>query len=183
MYDHQRQQTGFSGNHFHFFEPLSQKYLDGIENNSPLPLIDHIPSDRIGAYVPMLFPCLGLSETESSWSTFHIIPVAPDKSIVELRTKVMPVSDWDFMVQEWRSWDFFKNFKGDKYGTKDPDDPMASGDFMIEDIYVCEQQQKSFRSPYFSVGAIAKDLERSVYQYQRNIQRFIDEQSARLKVT
>ena len=174
MYAHRQQKTGFAGNHFHFFEPLSPKYLDGIENNSPLPLIDHIPKDKIGAYVPMLFPNLGLGESESSWSTFYIIPVAPDKSIVELRTKVMPVSDWQFMAQEWKSWNFFKTFKGDKYKTGDPDDPLASGDFMIEDIYVCEQQQRSFKSPYFSVGAIAKDLEQSVYQYQRNVKAFVE---------
>ncbi len=178
MYDHQKQKTGFSGKHFHFFEPLSHHYLDGIEDNAPLSLIDHIPKDKIGAYVPMLFPNLGLGETESSWNTFHVIPVAPDQSIVELRTKVMPVSDWDFLVQGWKSWNFFKTFKGDKYRTGDVEDPMASGDFMTEDIYVCEQQQKSLKSPYFSVGAIAKDLEQAVYQYQRNIQQFMDEQSA-----
>ena len=125
----------------------------------------------------MLFPNLGLSETESSWSTFYVIPVAPDKSIVELRTKVMPVSNWQFMVQEWKSWNFFKNFRGDKYGTKDPDDPLASGDFMTEDIYVCEQQQRSLKSPYFAVGAIAKDLEQSVYQYQQNVRAFVEGKS------
>lgn len=65
MYAHRQQETGFVGNHFHFFEPLSKDYLDGIENNSPLTLIDHIPKDKIGAYVPMLFPNLGLGETES----------------------------------------------------------------------------------------------------------------------
>ena len=174
MYNHRQQKTGFMGNHFHFFEPLSSDYFDGIESNSPLPLINHIPKEKMGAYVPMLFPNLGLSETESSWSTFYVIPIAPDRSIVELRTKVMPVSDWDFMVQEWKSWKFFKNFKGDKYSTGDHDDPLASGDFMTEDIYVCEQQQRSLKSPYFSVGAIAQDLEQSVYQYQRNIKAFMD---------
>ena len=173
MYDHRQQQTGFAGDHFYFYEPLTQAYLDGIENNAPLPLIDHIPKDKIGAYVPMLFPNLGLSETESSWSTFYVIPVAPDKSIVEIRTKVMPVSDWQYLKQEWKSWNYFKNRKWDKYGTGDIDDPLASGDFMAEDIYVCEQQQRSFKSPHFSIGAIARDLEKSVYQYQRNIQNYI----------
>lgn len=46
---------------------------------------------------------------------------------------------------------------------------------MAEDIYVCEQQQQSFKSPYFSVGAIAKDLEKSVYDYQRNILSFLND--------
>jgi len=174
MYDHRRQQRGFVGNHFYFYEPLAKDYLDGIEDNSPLPLIDHVPQDKMGAYVPMLFPNLGLSEAESSWSTFYVIPIAPDQSIVEIRTKVMPVSDWQYLKQEWKSWNYFKSRKWDKYGTGEADDPLASGDFMVEDIYVCEQQQRSLKSPYFSIGAIAKDLEQAVYQYQRNIQGYLD---------
>ena len=177
MYDHRRQQTGFVGNHFHFYEPLAPDYLDGIEQNSPLPLIEHIPRDKIGAYVPMLFPNLGLSETESSWSTFLVIPVAPDRSVVEIRTKVMPVSDWQYLKQDWTSWTFFKSRPWDKSGTGNRADPLASGDFMVEDIYVCEQQQRSFQSPYFAIGAIAKDLERSVYQYQRNVQVYVERRS------
>ena len=61
-----------------------------------MPLIDHIPREKIGAYVPMLFPNIGLGESESSWSIFHVIPVAPDRTIVQTRTKVMPVSSWEF---------------------------------------------------------------------------------------
>ena len=177
MYDHRKQQTGFAGNHFHFYEPLAKSYGKDIKNNSPYPLIDHVPLEKIGAYVPMLFPNLGLSETESTWSIFHIIPIAPDKCVVEIRTKLMDISSWDFMVQEWKSANYFQSFEGDKYKTGDKNDPMASGDFMTEDIYVCEQQQKSFRSPYYSVGAIAKDLEQSVYQYQRNIKNYLEKES------
>ena len=125
----------------------------------------------------MLFPNLGLSETESTWSIFHVIPVAPDKCTVEIRSKIMPVSSWDFVAQEWKSWNYFKSRQGNKYKTRDKNDPMASGDFMAEDIYVCEQQQKSLRSPYFSIGAIAKDLEQSVYQYQRNVRNYIESHS------
>ena len=172
MYDHRKQQTGFADDHFYFYEPLAKDYGADIENNSPYPLIDHIPKDKLGAYVPMLFPNLGLSETESTWSIFHIIPVAPDKTIVEIRSKIMPASSWDFMNQEWKSWNYFKSRQSAKYETDDKDDPMASGDFMTEDIYVCEQQQKSFKSPYFSIGAIAP-LEESVYQYQQNIKNYI----------
>ena len=177
MYEHQKQKTGFVGNHFYFYEPLAKDYAADIKNNSPYPLIDGIPPEKMGAYVPMLFPNLGLSETESTWSIFHITPVAPDKCIVEIRSKIMPVSNWEFQAQEWKSWNYFKSRQGDKYKTGDKNDPMASGDFMTEDIYVCEQQQKSLKSPYFSVGAIAKDLEKSVYQYQRNLLDYLDRQS------
>ena len=33
---------------------------------------------------------------------------------------------------------------------------MAGGDFTAEDIYACEQQQKSLQSPHFEVGPAAK---------------------------
>lgn len=173
MYDHAKQESGFVGPHYVFYEPLTPDYLADVEKKAPYPLIDHVPRQQIGAYVPMLFPNIGLSATESSWSTFHIIPVAPDKTIVEIRSKLMPASNWKFMTQGWSSASRFSWKAGDKYGTGDPDDPMASGDFMAEDIYACEQQQKSLKSPYFAVGATAKDLEDSVRQFQRLIQQYV----------
>ena len=52
---------------------------------------------------------------------------------------------------------------------------MASGDFMAEDVYACEQQQKSLRSPYFSVGASARQGEAAVRQFQGLIASWLGE--------
>ncbi len=41
---------------------------------------------------------------------------------------------------------FWKKYEN-KFSEDDPE-PMKSGDFMQEDIYACEQLQKSLRSPY-----------------------------------
>ena len=38
MYDHVRQESGFVGPHYVFFEPLAQSYLDGVEKQSPMPV-------------------------------------------------------------------------------------------------------------------------------------------------
>lgn len=173
MYDHTRQESGFVGPHYVFFEPLAKDYLAQLEQAAPFPLIDDIPPSHQGAYVPMLFPNIGLAESESSWSTFHVIPVAPAKTIVDIRTKLMPMSSWEYLKQGISSYRSYNWKQGDKYESGDPDDPMASGDFMAEDIYACEQQQKSLTSPYFSVGATAKDLEDSVRQFQRIVQQYI----------
>lgn len=169
MYDHANQQTRFAGPHFLFYEPLTPDYLARVDKASELPLIDHIPRDKIGAYVPMLFPNLGLAESEASWSTFHIIPMAPDKTLIDIRTKVMPVPDRQYRKQSRSSYYHFKWKSGDKYGTNDPNDPMASGDFMLEDIYVCEQQQKAMRSPMYGVDATAANLEQSVLSFQQYV--------------
>ena len=174
MYDHSKIESGFVGPHFAFYQPLAAHYAEKIEENSLLPLIDHVPPDQVGAYVPMLFPSLGLGETEGSWSTFHVIPLAPDRCRVETRTKVMNLSTWEFQKQEWRASKFYARHYGPKYEGDAETDPMASADFMAEDVYACEQQQKSLGSPYFSVGASAKSGEAAVRQYQRLVQSYVE---------
>ena len=168
MYDHKRQKSGFIGPHFVFYEPLAKEFREGVEKQSPLPLIDHGSPEELGAYVPMLFPNLGLNATEGSWSIFHVIPVAADKTVVETRTRVMPASDWEFMKQNFSSW---WNWKGKPKPKFDggPQDPLSSGDFMAEDVYACEQQFKAMHSPMFSVGATAKTLEKSILEFQRHV--------------
>lgn len=174
MYDHQKQETGFIGPHFMFYEPLSKAYTDNLEKMSALPILDHFTDENpIGAYVPLLFPNFGLGASEGSWSTFHIIPIAPDKTMVRTRTRVKNTSDWEFTKQAMRSEGYYKDF-GNKYpDSQDPDDVMNSGDFMAEDVLVCEAQQKSLASPYFSVGATATNQEASVRDFQKHVLSFL----------
>ncbi|MEM7040667.1 MAG: aromatic ring-hydroxylating dioxygenase subunit alpha, partial [Bacteroidota bacterium] len=170
MYDHLKQETGFVGPHFVFWEPLSPFYRDNLDDLIPFKRIEQMTDEYIGAYVPLLFPNLGLSETESSWSIFHIIPVAPDETHVVLRSKAMPMTDWEYSKQASRSekaWTKrMKNEPGYEKG-EGAHDPMSSGDFMKEDIFACEQQQKSLKSPLFSIGATAANLESSVRGFQQ----------------
>lgn len=175
MYDHSKIQSGFVGPHFAFYEPLAAHYADALEKKAAMPLIDHVPRELVGAYAPMLFPGLGLSELESTWSTFHIIPVSPESSRVEIRTKVPNVPSWEFTKQSWRSAGFWsKQVQAKVEGDADTD-PMASADFMQEDIYACEQQQKSLRSPYFAVGASARQGEAAVREFQTLVGRWVEE--------
>lgn len=174
MYDHQRAEFGFVGPHYVFYEPLSQQFADNLEKMSTLPLCDHFTQENpVGAYVPMLFPNLGIGASEASWSIFHIIPLAPDRCRVITRTRVMPVSDWEFQKQEMRAWKFYKKNdpkaknQGAKYDDGPADDPMATGDFMAEDIFACEAQQQAMASPLFAPGATAQKQESSVRGFQQ----------------
>lgn len=88
MYDHDRIESRWHGPHFTFWEPLAADYAKDPARQSSLPLIDHIPRERLGAWVPMLFPGIGLAETESTWSLFHVTPLAPERTRVVTRTKV-----------------------------------------------------------------------------------------------
>lgn len=177
MYDHAKAEFGWAGPHYWFYEPLMEDYLADIENAAPYPLIDSVPRAQVGAYVPWLFPNIGITESESAWNTFHVWPIAPDRTLVTIRSKTMNVSEWEYTKQYSKSamskvWSKYGN-KG-KYEGDPKTDPMASGDFMEEDIYACEQQQKSLQSPYFSVGAQAQRGEYAIQRFQEEIKKWID---------
>ena len=171
MYDHSRIRSGFVGPHFAFWEPLAPEYAEHLEQNVPYPLV--IPTDRLGAWVPMLFPGIGLAETESSWSVFHVTPLAPDRTRVVTRSKVADASSWAFMWQSIRSRSFWAKRVGGKY-EGDSSDPMASGDFMAEDIYACEQQQRSLGSPFFRHGPSSLAGEAGVRRHQELVAQWME---------
>ena len=142
--------------------------------NTAMPLIDNIPTSQLGAFVPMLFPGIGLAETESSWSVFHVIPLAADKTRVEIRSKVMPVSEWEFLKCMGRSAKFWHQNIRPKDKRASPDHPLGSADFMQEDIYICEQQQKSLKSPYFELGPSAIHGELPIRVHQQVVWEYLE---------
>ncbi|WP_206057201.1 aromatic ring-hydroxylating dioxygenase subunit alpha [Nitratireductor sp. XY-223] len=174
MYDHARAEYGFVGPHYAFWEPPSADYGADIGKNAPYPLV--IPAEQAGTWVPMLFPGIGLAESESDWTTFIVTPLAPDLTRVENRSRVANVSDWEFGRQASRSAGFWRGRVRGKYSSEDAageDDPMADGDFTAEDIYACEQQQKSLQSPHFEVGPAAKG-ESPVLGHQEVVRDYVE---------
>ncbi|MYC95353.1 MAG: aromatic ring-hydroxylating dioxygenase subunit alpha [Caldilineaceae bacterium SB0661_bin_32] len=174
IYDHRRIESGFVGPHFFFWEPLSPEYAANVEKNASSPLV--IPAEQAGAWVPMLFPGIGLAENEDSWSVFHLTPLAPDSTRVVVRTKMADASLLAFASQSVRSYSFWSGRVRGKYDSDDGDDPMASGDFMQEDIYACEQQQKSLQSPYFEHGPSAMNGEAGVRRHQEVVMAWLGEE-------
>jgi len=173
MYDHAKAEYGFHGPHYAFREPLSEEYAADLEKNAPTPLI--LPVDQAAAYVPMLFPGIGLAESESNWATFIITPLAPDLTRIENRVRVANVSGWELTKQEWRSAAFWKKQIKPKYEDDDQshdEDPMTSGDFTAEDVYACEQQQKSLQSPYLKIGP-ASQGESPVLDHQKVVLQYL----------
>lgn len=173
MYDHRQAVFGFHGPHFAFREPLEKEYGEKIDSQSSMPLIDHIPKAELGAWVPMLFPGIGLGESESAWSVFHIQPLAADRTRVEIRTKVMNVPSTQFLSQSVRSLAFWGGRITPKYSDAPAGQPLASADFIQEDIFVCEQQQKSFSSPYYEPEPSALFGESPVREHQKWIMKYL----------
>ncbi|MGB0891126.1 MAG: aromatic ring-hydroxylating oxygenase subunit alpha [Flavobacteriaceae bacterium] len=180
MYDHTKAEFGWEGPHYWFNEPLVSEYQEDVENASPQPLIKVNKSDDIRVFVPWLFPNIGITESESAWNTFHIIPLAPDRTIVIIRSKVENATEWEFTKQYAKSTmsNVWKNYGNKGKYEGDKSDPMASGDFMLEDIYACEQQQKSLSSPMFSVGARAKKGEYAVMRFQEEVKKWMEKHGA-----
>lgn len=178
MYDHAKAKYGFVRDHYMFWEPLSSEYRDNLDKLIPTKRIQEMTDEYIGAYVPWLFPNLGLSEGEGSWNIFHAIPLAPNKTKVIVRTKLEPMTNWEFTKQQMKSNMSWHGIMGGKtkYG-KDPDtsseDPMDWNDFMEEDVYVCEQQQKSLKNPLFGVTHTAKQGESTVRTFQEVVQKWM----------
>ena len=165
MYNHDKIEFSWHGPHFAFWEPLAPDYEAAVERKSPLPLIEDVPRERIGAWVPMLFPGIGFGEAENLWSLFHVQPLAPDRTRVITRTKLEPASDWKAGWQLLRSGAFWQRQRG-KYEGDRKTDPLASGDFMQEDKLVCEQQQRSLGSPRLRHGPSALVGEEPVRRHQ-----------------
>lgn len=177
MYDHDRAEFGWVGPHYWFYEPLVPEYEKDFENISPYVPIKSVPRDKVGAYVPFLFPNIGLAENEAGWNTFHVIPLAPDRTLVVIRSKAESTSDWEATKQYmkggghrfWKTHGSQGKYEGDKKL-----DPMASGDFVLEDVFACEQQQKSLQSPMFSVGAQAQRGEYAMQRFQEEVKKWIE---------
>jgi len=178
MYDHSKAEYGFVGPHFLFWEPPVAEYAKDQDKKLPAPRV--IPKDQNGAWVPMMFPGVGIGATEDNWSVFIIEPLAPDRTRVINRTRVADVSSWEFTKQAMRSSGFWAKFGvGGKYSGDDvqsKDDAMASGDFSAEDIHACEQLQKSLYSPHFEAGPAAKG-EAPVLDHQKMVLQWMERES------
>ena len=51
--------------------------------------------------------------------------------------------------------------------------PLDSGDFMIEDMWVCEKLQQAMRSPAYQVDRLAHNAESSITFFQQNLLDFV----------
>ena len=177
MYDHSKAEFGFVGDHYLFWEPPVKKYAENLDKLIQSKRIAEVTDEHLGTWVPWLFPSVGLAEAEATWSTFNVIPLAPDKTKVIVRSKLEEMSDWEYQrISSRNGANWVKIMGGDtKYGNYDADDPMASGDFMEEDIYACEQQQKSLKNPLFNVTYTAQHGESTIREFQRVVKRWMEQ--------
>ena len=176
MYDHKAANYWWEGPHYLFWEPPVAEYLKDQDKKLIAPRV--IPKDQNGAWVPMLFPGIGIGASEEGWNVFIIEPLGPELTRVSNRGRVSNSSGWEFAKQEMRSSMFWTKFglsgKYEAHDAMSEDDPMVAGDFTGEDIYACEQQQKSLHSPYFETGPASKG-ESPVTEHQKVVLKWLGE--------
>ncbi|MFR9750897.1 aromatic ring-hydroxylating oxygenase subunit alpha [Nocardia sp. 004] len=163
MFDHAKAEYGWHGPHFLIQEPMSA--MRGGRRSSGEPG----DSSSLAGSSPCFFPGIAFVVSDYFWSTFIMTPLAPDISHVETRTKISPKSAWKFLREERMSPLALLGGRKAKVSRAEAagrNDPLASGDVILEDIYACEQQQKSFASPFFEVGPPARG-ESPVIEHQR----------------
>ena len=163
-----------AGRHWMFHRPLKP----GISHNDEfLPVIDGVdPAYGAGAYV--LFPNLALYETATSWSTFHVIPLGPDRSLIDIRllaapsalerlgNQAMPADDLpDCVVSAKGRMSFHTAADRTVH-------PLLSDNVMLEDIYACEAVQAGMASPAYEIGAMS-GYENALPFFQRQVMDYV----------
>jgi len=165
--DFTRQQWVPAGRHITFYRPLKPGMA---ANDRALPVIDGIPPNY-GASYQWLFPNIAFFETATSWSTFHVIPVAADLSEIVVRLFAGPEAlDHapapspgplpDHVITA--SGAFGRLFVDGSGGHA-----LESEDVMREDIYACEAVQQGLAAGS-TIGPLAR-WETPLAHFQRQV--------------
>ena len=137
------------GPHWVSYEPRRQadgpSGLDG--GNPPIAHLDERDRDGLGAH--LLFPNVTMAVSAEFVITYAAVPVAPDRTRIELRVRAEPGADADGLLAAARS-------------------------FIDEDIAACERIQAALTSPWFAVGPLARDHEAPITAFQRNVLAALD---------
>jgi Rieske 2Fe-2S family protein len=143
--DHSRQAWREIGRHWAFYEPPSERGVSPDRYQFGTPIIDGVPEDKYGSTVWWVTPNLAGAAGATFWSAVKIIPVAPDETRIEVRTRIGGPPDLE---------------------------PTAGGSLeqiVNEDIRAVEAIQRAMSSAEFEVGPMSRDYEGSIEAFHRNI--------------
>ncbi|MDQ6945040.1 MAG: hypothetical protein M3256_01940 [Actinomycetota bacterium] len=145
-YDHHRFQHHFVGHNWVSYEALKpHRHLEHaalIQSTAP---IRHLQSeDQVALRAQLMFPNLMIATSSGFWATYVARPVAPDRTVIELRIRAGPEADPAALLEAFQS-------------------------IIAEDIAACESVQQAVGSPVFSVGPLAQDHERPIATFHANV--------------
>jgi Rieske 2Fe-2S family protein len=145
-YDHPRAEWDNTGPHWVFYEPPR----DGVDTGADsfwrgLTPVGHVGDDRRGSGAHLIFPNLTFATGAGFFMTYECVPLAPDRSVVDMRVRAEPGSD--------------------------PSAVLARSREIIEreDGGACAAMQAAVRSPAFSVGPLARSHELPITRFHRSV--------------
>jgi len=141
--------------------------IPGVDTSKPYPV------------VYQFFPNSGVLASPIFFSAYTIVPVGPEQCYLELRTWMMPREKQDPSAKPAKpsstSGHGYIMDDGKRYISIDTLSchAMESLDFQIEDMWICEQQQKALHSPMMKAGPMAAIGETALTWFQANILDFV----------
>jgi len=160
----------FVGQHWVSYLPLADP--DRVDYWQ-FPPIASVPKSQRSAFSHLLFPNLGIVADGESWSILQILPLAPDKTVVDLRVladrSVKPGSLGKAVLN-------FVRAVTPKARTATLSN-WKTGDIMEEDIVACEAIQLAIGSPAFEMGPLAEHYEGPLAGFQQRVLRQLSAES------
>jgi Rieske 2Fe-2S family protein len=145
-YDHTRAEWHNTGPHWVFYEPPRDTVDTGADLFwRGLPPVGHVGADRWGSGAHLIFPNLTFASGAGFFMTYECVPLAADRSVVDMRVRTEPGSDPSAMLA------------------------MSRQIIEREDGGACAAMQAAVRSPAFSVGPLARRHELPISRFQRSV--------------
>jgi Rieske 2Fe-2S family protein len=152
-FDHTRFEHVQTGPNWASYEPLRHGDLAGAALTTGTGPINHLERrDRYGLGAHLMFPNLMMATAAEFFATYAAVPVAPDRTTIELRMRAEPGADADSVV-------------------------AAAISFIEEDIRACEGVQQAVGSPAYRVGPLAVDHERPIADFHANVLQALHEEA------
>jgi phenylpropionate dioxygenase-like ring-hydroxylating dioxygenase large terminal subunit len=146
-YDHSRFHHSEVGGHWASYEPMRPTAAAADATTAAAGQIRDLEArDRFGIGAHMLFPNILMASTAEFWVTYAVTPLAPDRSVVDLRLRAEPDADPAALVAAARA-------------------------FIDEDMAACEAVQMVASSARFEVGPLARDHEAPIVNFHQHLVR------------
>lgn len=178
--DHGAQDWTPTGRHWTFHEPPSEPGAFPDQELTGLPLLPTIPSGGYGSSVQLVFPNLGLAGGATFWVTVHVVPLAPDRTEVVMRTRIAPEAvERPLELASMTAREAVRRVGRSPVGSalrklKVLPESADRPDLVIEDLRAAESIQRTIRSAQFQVGPMAVDYENAITFFQQNILDHLD---------
>ena len=144
-FDHTRFEHTVVGGDWFSYEPLRVADIETAPLTSGTTAIAHLEDrDRHGLGAHLLFPSLMIATAAEFFATYQAVPLAPDRTRIELRIRAEAGADAEALLAATRS-------------------------FIEEDIAACERVQAGLSSPAFVVGPLAVEHEAPITRFHEHM--------------